>query len=78
MGKNDNDQRTHEINPAERKDCRKIAASGYLTDSFSHVLLANYEMGAVYFALPIALAEIAFPPWRLFKGVNADQWEKRA
>ncbi len=55
-----------------------IAALGYFIDSFSHVLLANHETGAVYFALPIAIAEIAFPLWLLFKGVNADQWEKRA
>jgi hypothetical protein len=55
-----------------------IAAFGYLIDSFSHALFANYKTGAVYFAIPIAIAEIAFPLWLLFKGVNAEQWEKRA
>lgn len=55
-----------------------IASLGYLIDSFSHVLLANYQTGAVYLALPIAVAEIAFPLWLLFKGVNAEQWERRA
>jgi hypothetical protein len=54
------------------------AAFGYLIDSFSLVLLANHKTGAVYFAIPIAIAEIAFPLWLLFKGVNAEQWEKRA
>ena len=55
-----------------------IAALGYLIDSFSYVLLANYKTGPVYLALPIAIAEIAFPLWLLIKGVNAEQWEKRA
>jgi hypothetical protein len=55
-----------------------IATLGYLIDSFAHVLLANHKTGAVYFALPIAIAEIAFPLWLLFKGVNTEQWGKRA
>jgi hypothetical protein len=54
------------------------AAFGYLIDGFSHVLIANYKTGPVYLALPIAIAEIAFPLWLLIKGVNAKQWEKRA
>ena len=55
-----------------------LAAFGYLIDSFSHVLIANYKTGPVYLALPIAIAEIAFPLWLLIKGVNVGQWEKRA
>ena len=55
-----------------------IAALGYLIDSFSHVLIADYKTGPAYLALPIAIAEIAFPLWLLIKGVNAEQWEKRA
>jgi hypothetical protein len=55
-----------------------IAAFGYLIDSFSHVLIANYKTGPAYLALPIAIAEIAFPLWLLIKGVNVDQWKKRA
>lgn len=55
-----------------------VAAFGYLIDSFSHVLIANYKTGPVYLALPIAIAEIAFPLWLLIKGVNAKEWEKRA
>jgi hypothetical protein len=55
-----------------------IATVGYLIDSFAHVLVANHVTGAVYFALPIAIAEIAFPLWLLVKGVNTEQWEHRA
>jgi hypothetical protein len=55
-----------------------IAGVGYLLDSFALVLLANHTTGAVYFALPIVVAEIAFPLWLLFKGVNTEQWEQRA
>lgn len=55
-----------------------IAAAGYLIDSFALVLLANHKTGAAYIALPIAIAEIAFPLWLLFKGVNVKQWQQRA
>jgi hypothetical protein len=55
-----------------------IAGLGYLIDSFSYVLIANYKTGPVYLALPIAIGEIAFPLWLLIKGVNAEQWKKRA
>jgi hypothetical protein len=55
-----------------------IAALGYLIDGFSHVLIAGYVKGPAYLALPIAIAEIAFPLWLLIKGVNVAQWEKRA
>ena len=55
-----------------------IASLGYLIDSFSHVLIPNYKTGPVYLALPIAIAEIAFPLWLLIKGVNTEKWEKRA
>ena len=55
-----------------------IASMGYLIDNFSYVLLENYVTGAAYFALPIAIAEIAFPLWLLIKGVNVEQWKKRA
>jgi len=55
-----------------------IAAFGYLIDSFSHVLIANYKTGPIYLTLPIAIAEIAFPLWLLIKGVNGEKWKKRA
>lgn len=53
-----------------------IASLGYLIDSFSHLLIPNYKTGPAYLALPIAIAEIAFPVWLLIKGVNSRQWEK--
>jgi hypothetical protein len=55
-----------------------IAPLGYLIDSFALVLLANHTMGALYFALPIIIAEISFPLWLVFKGVNVEQWKTRA
>lgn len=55
-----------------------IAAFGYLIDSFAILLSPNYETTPVFLALPIAIAEIAFPLWLLFKGVNVKEWEKRA
>lgn len=54
-----------------------IAASGYLIDSFALLLSSSYETTPVYLALPIAIAEIAFPLWLLIKGVNVAQWKKR-
>ena len=55
-----------------------IAAMGYAIDAFGHVLLPGYETGAAYIAIPIALAEIAFPLWLLVKGVNSERWNHRA
>jgi hypothetical protein len=55
-----------------------VAALGYLVDGLFHLLVAGYVKGAVHVALPIALSEIAFPLWLLFKGVNAERWEGRA
>jgi hypothetical protein len=55
-----------------------IAAVGYLIDSFGQLLLANYTTTPAFIALPIVLAEVAFPLWLLIKGVNVEQWEKRA
>jgi hypothetical protein len=54
-----------------------IASAGYLIDSFSHILIPNYKTGPAYLALPIAIAEIAFPLWLLIKGVNEEKWKKR-
>lgn len=55
-----------------------VAAAGYALDAFGHVLLPGYTTGAAYVAVPIALAEVAFPLWLLFKGVNPERWERRA
>ena len=50
-----------------------LASLGYFIDSFSLLLLPNYVPGQAFIAIPIALAEIAFPLWLLFKGVNLEQ-----
>jgi hypothetical protein len=55
-----------------------IAATGYLIDSFSMLLVRNYTTTPAYIANPIVIAEIAFPLWLLIKGINAEQWKKRA
>ena len=55
-----------------------LAGVGYLVDSFALLLSANYETTPVVLAIPIALAEIAFPLWLLIKGVNVEAWQKRA
>ena len=50
-----------------------FASLGYFIDSFSQLLLPRYVPGQAFIAIPIALAEIAFPLWLLFKGVNLGQ-----
>jgi hypothetical protein len=50
-----------------------LASLGYFIDSFSLLLLPNYIPGQIFIALPIALAELAFPLWLLFKGINFEQ-----
>lgn len=55
-----------------------LAAFGYLIDSFSLILLTNYETTPTFIAIIIGVAEVAFPLWLLIKGVNVKQWERRA
>jgi hypothetical protein len=54
-----------------------IAGVGYLIDSFVLLLTNAYQTTPVFIAIPIAIAEIAFPLWLLIKGVNSQQWQKR-
>ena len=49
-----------------------LASLGYFVDSFSLLLIADYIPGQPLVAIPIALAEIAFPLWLLFKGINLE------
>lgn len=49
-----------------------LASLGYFIDSFSLLLLPNYVPGQAFIAIPIALAEIAFPVWLLFKGIDLE------
>jgi hypothetical protein len=56
-----------------------IACFGYLIDSFGKLLLPNY--GATIFATIIGFTfygELLLALWLLIKGVNVEQWEKRA
>jgi uncharacterized protein DUF4386 len=53
-----------------------LASLGYFIDSFLLLLLPSYVPGQPFIAIPIALAEIAFPLWLLIKGVNTLRWQK--
>ena len=56
-----------------------LASFGYLVDSFGNFLLPQYD--AIYApAVVVAalLGELPFALWLLIKGVNVEQWEKRA
>lgn len=53
-----------------------IAGVGYLIDSTAILLLSGYQTPDLL-ALPIALAELAFPLWLLVKGVNAERYQVR-
>ena len=55
-----------------------LAGVGYLVDSIALLLSSTYTTTPAFLAIPIALAEIAFPLWLLIKGVNLEGWEKRA
>ena len=52
------------------------AGVGYLVDSFALLLSPSYDTTPIFLAIPIALAEIAFPLWLLIKGVNTEGWKK--
>ncbi len=49
-----------------------LASLGYIIDSFSQILSTDYIPGQPFVAIPIALAEMAFPLWLLFKGVKME------
>lgn len=53
-----------------------LAGVGYLVDSFALLLSPNYGTTPIFIAIPIALAEIAFPVWLLIKGVKVEGWKK--
>jgi hypothetical protein len=52
-----------------------IGCFGYLIDSFAIFLLPNYEVNIAIFTF---WGELLLPLWLLIKGVNVEQWEKRA
>jgi hypothetical protein len=56
-----------------------LASFGYLIDSFGNFLLPQYD--ELYASIVVVLAiagELLFTLWLLIKGVNVEQWEKRA
>jgi hypothetical protein len=54
-----------------------LASLCYLTQNFGNILLPNYKeiFASVGY---LSIVEIALPLWLLIKGVNIEQWEKRA
>ncbi len=52
-----------------------IAGFGYLIDFFTSVLFPNFDATVSQY---MGLAELVWPLWFLIKGVNVEQWEKRA
>jgi hypothetical protein len=56
-----------------------IAGSGYLIDVFAKLLSPNYGTTIIATIITVTLfGEIVFPIWLLIKGVNVEQWAKRA
>lgn len=56
-----------------------LASFGYLLDSFGNFLLPQYD--ALYASVVVLLAllgELPLALWLLIKGVNVEQWQKRA
>ena len=56
-----------------------IASLGYLTQSYGHILAPQSDdlLATIVVVLSIP-GELAFTLWLLIKGVNVEQWEKRA
>ena len=52
-----------------------IGCFGYLIESFAAFLLPNYEVEIALFTF---WGEVLLPLWLLIKGVNVEQWKKRA
>ena len=55
-----------------------IAGFGYLIDSFTFYLLPNLYATISQFIQFTLFGELLLPLWLLIKGVNVEQWEKRA
>jgi hypothetical protein len=52
-----------------------IGCFGYVIQSFASFLLSNFKMNIIFFT---SWGELLLPLWLLIKGVNVEQWEKRA
>ena len=56
-----------------------VASSGYFIDSFGTVLLPQYEeLYASVVVLTAIVGELPLSFWLLIKGINVEQWKKRA
>ena len=56
-----------------------LASFGYLIDSFGNVLLPQYDaLYASVVVLTAIVGELPLSFWLLMKGVNVEQWKKRA
>jgi hypothetical protein len=55
-----------------------FASFGYLIDSYGHLLLPQYSEIYNVVVWATVPAEMLFALWLLIKGVNVEQWEKRA
>ncbi len=56
-----------------------IAGCGYLIDTFAKILSPNYSATIIATIIKFTLfGEVVFPIWLLIKGVDVEQWEKRA
>lgn len=55
-----------------------VAGFGYFIDSSAILLTTTYDTTPMLIALPIALAEIAFPLWLLVMGVNVPVPERQS
>jgi len=56
-----------------------LSSFGYLTDSFGNFLFPQYD--AIYASTVVLLAivgELSFTFWLMIKGINVEQWTKRA
>jgi hypothetical protein len=52
-----------------------IGGFGYLIENFVIFLLPSFDVDIAIFTF---WGEVLFPLWLLIKGVNVEQWEKRA
>jgi hypothetical protein len=56
-----------------------IASLGYLVDSYGNILFPNYEViFGVVVGVGAIIGELPFLFWLLIKGVNVQEWRKRA
>jgi Domain of unknown function (DUF4386) len=52
-----------------------IGCFGYLIQSFAVILLPSYKLNIIFIT---SWGELLLPLWLVIKGVNVEQWEKRA